>query len=87
MPQRIRDYGVAALALAAVFAAITRIDQRVPAKVTEAVSDVAHGRLGEPGTPIGNVVLSLTSSPVFGDGFVLALLAAGVVLLVLMIRT
>ena len=87
MPQRIRDYGVAALALGAVFVALTRIDQRVPAHVGAAMRDVAHGRIGEPGTPIGNVVLSLTSSPVFGDGFVLALLATGVVLFVLMLRT
>jgi hypothetical protein len=87
MPQRIRDYGVAALALGAVFAALTRIDQRVPAHVSAAMSDVAHGRIGEPGTPIGNVLLSLTSSPVLGDGFVLAMLATGVVLLLLMFRT
>lgn len=87
MPQRIRDYGVAALALAAVFAALTRIDQRVPAHVTETVSDLAHGHIGEPGTPIGNAISSVTSSPTFGDNFVLAFVVAGVVLVVLMIRT
>jgi len=87
MPQRIRDYGVAALVLAAVFAALTRIDQRVPAHLTETVSDVANGRWSAAGTPFGNLLLDLTANPALGNYFVLALLAASVVLVVLMVRT
>ena len=87
MPQRIRDYGVAALVLAAVFAALTRIDERVPARVTETMSDVANGRWTGPGTPVGALMFDLTASPALGNYFVLALLAASVVLVVLMVKT
>ncbi|MGH7336034.1 MAG: hypothetical protein ACREI7_00530 [Myxococcota bacterium] len=87
MPQRIRDYGVAALALAAVFAALTYIDERVPAHVTESISDVAHGRWVEPGSAVGNLLASVAANPALDNFFVVALLAAGVVLVVLMVRT
>jgi hypothetical protein len=87
MPQRIRDYGVAALALVAVFAALAGFDDRVPGRMTQAMSDVANGQWTAPGSPIGNFMLSVAASPAVDNVFVAALLVAAVVLLFLMVRT
>lgn len=87
MPQRIRDYGIAALALAAVFAALSRIDPRVPNRVAQAFSDAVHGRWEQLGTPFGSVVRAVAASPALDNAFVAALLAAGVILVFLMVRT
>jgi hypothetical protein len=87
MPQRIRDYGVAALALVAVFAALAGFDDRVPGRMTQAMSDVASGHWTAPGSPIGNFMLSVAASPAVDNVFVAALLVTAVVLLFLMVRT
>ena len=86
MPQRIRDFGVAAVALGAVFAAITLIDRRVPMQVTESISGVVNGRAFETGA-LGNLVASVSANPALDNLFVVALLAAGIVLMVFMVRT
>ena len=86
MPQRIRDYGVAALALVAVFAALAGFDDRVPGRMTQALSDVASGQWIAPGTPVGNFMLSAAASPAVDNVFVAALLVTAVVLLFLMVR-
>ena len=41
MPRRIRDYGVAILALGALFLALTRIDDRVPGHVAQMAVDAS----------------------------------------------
>jgi hypothetical protein len=87
MPQRIRDFGVAALAIAALFVALTRVDQRVPSHVSQTIGDVASGRWASPGSPLGNLLMTVAASPALDNVFVLALLAAGVVLVFLMVRT
>ena len=87
MPQRIRDYGVAALALVAVFAALAGLDNRVPGHISDAMSDVATGRWIAPGSPIGNLMVSAAASPAVDNVFVAALLVTAVVLLFLMVRT
>jgi hypothetical protein len=86
MPQRIRDFGVAALALGAVFTALTLIDRRVPMQVTESISSVANGRAFSTGA-LGSFVMSVSANPALDNLFVVALLAAGIVLLVFMVRT
>jgi hypothetical protein len=87
MPQRFRDYGVAAVTLAALFVALTGLDSRVPQRVTSAIDSVATGRWAVPGTVLGNMMWDVTSSPVLGNYFVVGMLAAGVVLVFLMVRT
>lgn len=84
MPKRIRDYGVMALALAVVLAALTGLDDRVPSRIGQALSEVASGEWLAPGSPVGNAILS---SPAVDNMFVAAMLIAGVVLLILMVRT
>jgi hypothetical protein len=87
MPRRIRDYGVAALAMAALFAALTSLDRRVPQQLTTAMESVTSGRWTAPGSPLGNVMMEVASNPVMDNYFVLGMLAAGVVLVLLMVRT
>lgn len=87
MPQRIRDFGVAALALAAVIAVLALIDERVPAYMKNVATDISNGRFIQPGSEIGNVVATVSANPALDNFFVAAMLAVGVVLLVLMVRT
>ena len=87
MPQRIRDFGVAALALGAVFTALALIDERVPAYLRDLSADVANGRAVQAGTPVGNVMVTLLTSPAADNYFAIAMVAAGAVLLLLMLRT
>lgn len=87
MPQRIRDYGVAALVLGLLLGVLTRIDQRVPDRVMQAASDVVNGRWKAPDTPLGSFLVDAASNPALDNMFVLALLAASVVLVFLMVRT
>jgi hypothetical protein len=87
MPQRIRDYGVAALVLAALFAVLARVDDRVPGRAAQAIADVANGHWIAHGSPVGDLMMSISASPAVTNGFVAALLAAGVVLVFLMVRT
>lgn len=87
MPQRIRDFGVAALALGAVFAALTRIDERVPGEVAHAFAQVSSGAWLDAGSPVGNLVSTLSATPALDNVLVVGFLAAGVVLVILMVRT
>ena len=87
MPQRIRDFGVAALALGAVFVALALIDERVPAYLQGVSADVANGRAVQPGSPLGNVVGTLLASPAADNYFAIAMVGVGAVLLLLMLRT
>ena len=87
MPQRIRDYGVAAIALGVVLAALSALDGRVPARLTQAMEDVTSGRFLNPGSPIGNALASVSINPALDNYFVGGLVAAGLVLFVLMVRT
>jgi hypothetical protein len=85
MPQRIRDFGLAALALAALFVVLTGIDRRVPAQLTHAVTATAAGSWREMG-PIGALVLAVNADPTLRDGFVVAMVVSAAVLLVLMVK-
>lgn len=87
MPRRFRDYTVAAAALALLAAALTRIDDRVPASVAAAVADVTSGRWTRPGSPVGDMLLDVAGSPAFDNIFVVGMVGAAVVLAVLMVRT
>jgi hypothetical protein len=87
MPQRIRDYCVAALALGAALAALTLIDERVPEYLQDRVADIADGRFLKPGTPVGNLVAGVVVNGALDNIFVMAMLAVAVVLLILMVRT
>ena len=87
MPQRIRDYGVAALVLAALFAALAGMDDRVPGRISDAMSDLTSGRWMAPGSPVGSLMASVAASPAVDNVFVAALLVTAVVLLFLMVRT
>ena len=87
MPQRIRDFGVAAVALGAAFTALAFIDERVPTYMRELATDAANGRLIRPGSDIGNLVASVSANPALDNVYVFAMLAAGVVLFVLRVRT
>lgn len=87
MPQRIRDYGVAALALGVVFAALSGLDGRVPARLNQAFDDLVSGRFVDPGSPLGAMMADVAINPALDNYFVMGLLAAGVVLVLLMVRT
>jgi len=85
MPQRIRDFGLAALALAALFVVLTGIDNRVPAQLTQAVTATAGGNWREMG-PIGMFLMEVSADPTLRDGFVVAMVVSAAVLLVLMVK-
>jgi len=87
MPQRIRDFVVAALALAAVFFALTLIDERVPEYMKGLSSDIANGRVIQPGTQFGDLVATVVATPALDNFYVVAMLAVGVALFLLMLRT
>ena len=87
MPQRIRDFAVAALALVVVIAALAGLDDRVPAYLKQAATAVVSGNVAPPGSPLGNVVASVAASPAMSDGFVAALLVAAVVLMFLLVKS
>lgn len=87
MPQRIRDYGVAALALVAVFATLAGFDDRVPRRIQQTIGDVISGEWMAPASPVGQLMASVTASPAVDNVFVAALLATALVLLFLMVRT
>ena len=87
MPQRIRDYGVAAFALVTLFAALAAFDKRVPGRISDAMSDAVSGRWMASDSPIGNLMASVGASPAVDNVYVAALLVTAVVLLFLMVRT
>ena len=87
MLQRIRDFTVAVLVLAAAFAVVTVIDERVPQMLKDTVADVTSGAIVRPGTELGNVVAAMSANPAFGNYIVVAMLGAAVVLFLLMVRT
>ena len=87
MPQRIRDYGVAAVALGVTVAALTSLDHRVPGRIAQTIKDLANGHWLAPASPIGDLVVSVSASPAVTNASVVALLAAAVVLVFLMVRT
>ena len=87
MPQRIRDFAVAVLALAAVFTGLALIDERVPEYVRGLSADIANGRAVAPGSPLGNVFASMAANPALDNYFVVAMVAVGVALFLLMLRT
>jgi hypothetical protein len=86
MPQRIRDFGVAVLALAAVFIALALIDERVPEYVRGLSADITNGRAFQPGAPLG-AITAVMYGAAFDNAFAVAMAVAGVVLLLLMVRT
>jgi hypothetical protein len=87
MPQRFRDYGVAAMTVAALFVALTSLDSRVPERVTRTIDGFINGRWATPGTALGNMMWSVTTTPALDNYFVLGMFAAGAVLVFLMVRT
>ena len=87
MPRRIRDYGVAGLALVALFVALGRIDDRVPGRVAAFARELSPGRWNEPGSAVGNLLQDVAASPAADNLFLVALLGAAAVLVFLMVRT
>jgi hypothetical protein len=87
MPQRIRDLGVAALALAALVAGIVAIDDRVPSQLRQMATDVGNGQWMAPGTAVGSALASVSASPAANNTIVGAFVLAAVVLVVLMVRS
>src|SRR5687768_6696839 len=87
MPQRIRDFGVAVLVLAAMFTGLALIDERVPEYLRSLGADIANGRAVQPGTPLGNVFASMAANPALDNYFIVAMVAVGVALFLLMLRT
>jgi hypothetical protein len=87
MPQRIRDFGVAVVALVAVFAALSAMDARVPGRLSQALADAGNGELTAPGTALGDLAMALAASPAAGNVIVAAFVGAALVLTLLMIRT
>lgn len=87
MPRRIRDYGVAILALGALFVALALVDDRVPGHVAQMAGDAWSGRWLEPGTGMGDLLMWIAASPALGNVFLVALMLAAGLLVLLMVRT
>jgi hypothetical protein len=87
MPRRIRDFVLAALGAVILVGALALIDERVPRHVASVVQDVKSGEWLAQGSLVNNVVTDVTGSRAVEDVFLLAMLVAGVVLVILMVRT
>jgi hypothetical protein len=87
MPRRIRDLALAAFGAALLIGALALIDQRVPREMAGVAREVSAGQWHGRGSAIDNLVSDIVGSPVANDMFLFAMVAAGVVLLILMLRT
>ena len=87
MPRRIRDLAVAALGAALLVGALALIDPRVPAQVAGVARDLSSGRWHARGSAVDNIVTEMAGSSVANDVFLFSMVAAGVVLVILMVRT
>ena len=63
------------------------VDERVPKELKRIATDISSGRLPTSGTPVDGVVRSVSADPVVDNVFVLAMLGAGIVLVILMVKT
>jgi hypothetical protein len=87
MPRRIRDYGVAILALATLLLVLTRIDDRVPGHLAQIATDAWHGRWNQPGSELSDFLFHAAGSSAMDNVFLAALVVVAGLLLVLMLRT
>ena len=87
MPRRIRDLALAVLGAALLLGALALIDQRVPAQVAGVARDMSSGEWHARGSVINTLVADVAGSPVANDVFLFSMVAAGVVLVILMVRT
>jgi hypothetical protein len=87
MPRRIRDLALAALGAALLVAGLGLIDRRVPAEVAGAARHVSSGQWRAPGSAVDIVLTAVGGSAVANDVFLFSMVAAGVVLVILMVRT
>ena len=86
MPRRIRDFALAVVGAALLIGALALLDDRVPAHMVGTARDVSSGKWRAPG-PVAQVVVDVASRPELDDAFLFAMLGAGVILVVLMLRT
>lgn len=82
-PRRIRDWALAGVAAATAAAAIATVDDRVPAQLTRGL----HGLWPGEAAAVGTRLFDLTGASTLDNVFLVAMLAAAVVLVVLMVRT
>jgi hypothetical protein len=87
MPRRIRDLALAALGAALLVGGLALIDKRVPAQVAGVARDVSAGEWHARGSVLDHLVTDLTGSAVANDLFLFSMVAAGIVLVILMVRT
>ena len=87
MPRRIRDLALAALGAALLVGALALVDQRVPAQVAAVARDVSSGQWHARGSAVDHFLADVTGSSVANDVFLFSMVAAGIVLVILMVRT
>ena len=87
MPRRIRDLALAALGAALLIGALSLVDRRVPAEVAGVARGVTTGQWHARGSIVDNLLADVTGSYVANDVFLFGMVAAGVVLVILMVRT
>jgi hypothetical protein len=87
MPRRIRDLALAALGAALLLGALALVDRRVPAQVASAARAVSAGEWRARGSVVDILLTDIAGSPVANDVFLFSMVAAGVVLVILMVRT
>jgi hypothetical protein len=87
MPRRIRDLVLAALGAALLVGALALVDQRVPAQVASIARDLSSGQWHARGSAVDNLVADMAGSSVANDVFLFSMVAAGIVLVILMVRT
>jgi hypothetical protein len=87
MRRRIRDLALAALGAALFLGALALVDQRVPGQVAGLARDVSSGQWHERGSTASHLIADVTGSAVANDVFLFSMVAAGVVLVILMVRT
>jgi hypothetical protein len=87
MPRKIRDLALAAFGVALLVGALGLIDRRVPEEVQGFARNVSTGQWRAPGSMVDTVLTDITGSAVANDIFLFGMVAAGVVLVILMLRT
>jgi len=87
MLRRIRDLALAVVGVALLVGALSMLDERVPAHVLGTARDVSSGHWNSKPGPVAQVVVDVASRPELDDAFLFAMLGAGVILVILMLRT
>lgn len=87
MPRRVRDVIGSVLTLIVLVLVLIAIDGRVRGRVERAATELSDGGWHAPSDALGDVVADVGSTPHLENIYLMSFLGAGVLLVILMLRT